>query len=358
MAAFTTGYTDILPDPNNKIGDAGQTDATNGTAGPGYASVSLSSEQKLIMSRTNSQRVSARAIAGHKWNIDIGYNPMTQTEFNPVYSFLLQRNGEIAPFYVSLPQYRTPQNSVFSTYLQETTHPLVMFASTSVAAGSTSMMIRGLRSGASKGVKTLSSIQTYTVTAGNQGKTYTNVPGTGGGGTGATFNVTPASSGVVTPAVTVYNPGYGYTGAITINGANAGGSGNFTVTPNVDSGSGSDRYFQYNYQGLGTPTPGDLFTITDDKFSNHKKAYMVTRVETNDIYKSGTTQPTVNELLIHFTPGLSKNISASDAAAGSYEINFFNPLIRVVSSSKGLQKYSLNANNLYKFKLSLQEALP
>ena len=30
MAAFTTGYTDILPDPNNKIGDAGET-STSGT---------------------------------------------------------------------------------------------------------------------------------------------------------------------------------------------------------------------------------------------------------------------------------------------------------------------------------------
>ena len=356
MAAFTTGYTDILPDPNNKIGDAGETLAT-GSAGPGYASVQLTSDQKVIMSRTNSNRISARAIAGHKWNINIGYNPMTQAQFNPVYSFLLHRVGPINPFFISLPQYRTPQDSVFSTILQEDTHPLVMFTSTSVAAGSTSMMIRGLRSGASKGVKTVSSIGNYTVTSGKEGTTYTNVPGTGGGGTGATFNVTPASAGSnITPTVTVYNPGYGYTGNITIDGANAGGSGTFTVTPAVDSGSGSDRYFQYNYQGLGTPTAGDLFTVTDNKFSNHKKAYMVTRVETNDIYKSGTTQPTVNEVLIHFTPGLSKNISASDASASNFQLNFFNPLIRVVSP-KGLQQYSLDVNNLYKFSLRLEEAL-
>ena len=355
MAAFTTGYTDILPDPNNKIGDAGET-STSGTAGPGYASVQLTSDQKVIMSRTNSQRTSARAVAGHKWNINIGYNPMTQAEFNPVYSFLLHRYGAVNPFYVSLPQYRTPQNSSFSTHLQAGTHPLRMFPTTSVAAGQTSMMIRGLRDGASKGVKSVSSIGSYSVTSGNQGTTYTNVPGTGGGGSDATFNVTPASSGgSVTPAVTVCNPGYGYTGNITIDGANAGGSGTFTVAPTVDSGSGADRYFQYNYKGLGTPLPGDLFTVTDAKATNHYKTYMVTRVETNDIYKSGTTQPTENQVFIHFTPGLSKNISASDASS-TYQLNFFNPLIRVVSP-KGLQQYSLDVNNLYKFSLRLEEAL-
>ena len=53
------------------------------------ARADLTADQKTITSRTNSNRVSARAIAGHKWNIDIGYNPMTQTEFNPVYAFLL-----------------------------------------------------------------------------------------------------------------------------------------------------------------------------------------------------------------------------------------------------------------------------
>ena len=113
MATFSA-YMDILPDPNNKIGAAGQPLST-GTAGPGYSSVALTADQKTITSRTNSNRISARAIAGHKWNIDIGYNPMTQEQFMPIYNFLLHRNGPLNPFYVSLPQYRTPQNSTFST---------------------------------------------------------------------------------------------------------------------------------------------------------------------------------------------------------------------------------------------------
>ena len=53
----------VLPDPNNTIGDAGQ---PAGTAGPGYASVQLTSDQPTLRDRTNSGRILARAIVLHK----------------------------------------------------------------------------------------------------------------------------------------------------------------------------------------------------------------------------------------------------------------------------------------------------
>jgi hypothetical protein len=107
---------DILPDPNNKIMNSGKADNTNGTAGPGFASVQLTSDAKIMRTRTNSGRLIARGIAGHKWKINISYNPMTRAEFEPVYNFLLQKRGGLIPFYVSLPQYRTPQDSDFATH--------------------------------------------------------------------------------------------------------------------------------------------------------------------------------------------------------------------------------------------------
>ncbi|SVD90285.1 uncharacterized protein METZ01_LOCUS443139, partial [marine metagenome] len=107
--AFAT----ILPDPTNKRGSWGANDAS-GDAGPGFASVKLTSDQKMLMSRTNSQRVIARSVAGHKWNIDIGYHPMTREEFEPVYTFLLQQRGSLTPFFAALPQYSEPRNSAFS----------------------------------------------------------------------------------------------------------------------------------------------------------------------------------------------------------------------------------------------------
>jgi len=112
MSGFNT-ILDILPDPNNAIGAGGQ---NSGTAGPGFASVQLTSEQPTMKDFTNSGRLLARAVARHQWKININYNPMTETEFNRLYSFLLHRRGGLSPFFVSLPQYRIPQDTTFATF--------------------------------------------------------------------------------------------------------------------------------------------------------------------------------------------------------------------------------------------------
>jgi len=103
---------DILPDPYHTITPAGE---EGGIAGPGFASVKLSSDQPIMRDRTNSGRLISRTAAYHKWSIDIGYNPMTKTEFDPVYTFLLHKQGTLKPFFVSLPQYRV-QNIANKTF--------------------------------------------------------------------------------------------------------------------------------------------------------------------------------------------------------------------------------------------------
>jgi len=115
MAAFTT-FGNILPNPSVKITYAGEQNAS-GNAGAGYASVKLEGEYKTAMDVTNSGRLVSRANAAHSWKIDITYNPMTRTEFSPVYSFLLEKQGRLKPFYVTLPQHEASQNSSFSSTL-------------------------------------------------------------------------------------------------------------------------------------------------------------------------------------------------------------------------------------------------
>ena len=131
MATFTS-FLDILPDPSNPIGIGGQALATSsgGTNGPGFASVSFSSEAPIQMSRTNSGRVITRSIAGHKWTIQIKYNPMTRDQFEPVYNFLLEKNGRLNPFFVKLPQQSTSRNAAFVS-----ANPTITTATTG-AAGS------------------------------------------------------------------------------------------------------------------------------------------------------------------------------------------------------------------------------
>lgn len=101
----------------------------------------------------------------------------------------------------------------------------------------------------------------------------------------------------------------------------------------------------------GTPKPGDMFTIADASDANHKKAYLVTMVETNALYHVDSTQPGVKECIVHFDPPLTRNVSDNSV------INFANPLIRVKLKNDEFS-YPLNTDNLYQFSLSLEEIEP
>ena len=242
MAQFSE-FQNILPSPSFKIGDAGQDEADGGTKeGPGYASVKLSSAQKTLRSRTNSGRYTARSAAYHMWKVDISYNPMTRAEFMPVYTFLLEKQGGLKPFYISLPQYEAPQDTTFTNFNS------LSFASGKIA-GTTNFLVGGL--------------------------------------------------------------------------------------------------------GTGRPTPGDLFNIVDSSDSNHKKAYMVTRVETNTDWLTAS-QPTATQVRIHCTPPLAKAVASTSTLTFKKDLPTNDgPLIKVVA--KDMQEYSLGTNNLYKFSLSLEE---
>ena len=122
MAEFSS-FQNILPDPNNSIAyDGSATSGNTGlTAGPGFKSIKFSSSAPIQVSRSNSGRLITRGIAGHKWSINITYNPMTRDNFEPIYSFLLQRKGRLNPFYVQLPNQYTSRSSTFNTHLGSNT---------------------------------------------------------------------------------------------------------------------------------------------------------------------------------------------------------------------------------------------
>ena len=134
MAAFSS-FSNRLPDPNFSIEETGK--GGSGTAGPGFASVQFTSNQPVAISRTNSGRVTTRAIAGHNWKIAITYNPMTRDEFEPVYAFLQERRGRLKPFEIVLPQYNAPRSTVTSTIAVDG----------AITAGATNFMVDGVSSG-------------------------------------------------------------------------------------------------------------------------------------------------------------------------------------------------------------------
>ena len=110
-----SAFTNRLPDPNWGISEAGEGHATSYTEGPGFASVKFTANQPVAYSRTNSGRVTTRAIAGQYWSIGITYNPMTRDEFEPIYNFLLEKRGRLKPFFVALPQHATTRTTTSGT---------------------------------------------------------------------------------------------------------------------------------------------------------------------------------------------------------------------------------------------------
>ena len=121
MANFTS-FLDILPDPNNPIGEGGEALATSsgGVLGQGFKTVKVTSNSPTQVSRTNSGRTITRRIAGHTWDINITYNPMTRDQFEPVFNFLLSK-GRLNPFYVQLPNQYSGRNAAFGTHTSSNT---------------------------------------------------------------------------------------------------------------------------------------------------------------------------------------------------------------------------------------------
>jgi len=132
------GFSDLLPDPNNKINNAGAVDAT-GSAGPGFAKIKFTSENTTQVSRTISGRGVTASPSYHKWSFDISYNPMTRDEFDPVGAFLESRRGRLNPFYVILPQHAGPKIAAFGTNN--------LTATFTTPAGSPTIMISGVSAG-------------------------------------------------------------------------------------------------------------------------------------------------------------------------------------------------------------------
>ena len=140
MTDFST-YQNTLPDPNNNFAESGGVGSGTDGPGPGYASVKLASEQPLLNTRTNSGRLISRSLSGHKWNIDISYNPMTREEFEPVSSFIMQQKGSLQPFFVSLPQYRLPRDTTFAAIDVSTTAFTAASSATNGIAGQKTILV-------------------------------------------------------------------------------------------------------------------------------------------------------------------------------------------------------------------------
>jgi len=143
MPTFTD-FSNLLPDPVNKINAAGALDSS-GSTGPGFAKVKFSSSHSTNISRTISGRGVGTTQGSHFWEFSINYNPMTRDEFEPVSTFLETRRGRLYPFYVILPQHAAPRDSAFATWCAANLNGVTV--SELHTAGSSSILIDGIITG-------------------------------------------------------------------------------------------------------------------------------------------------------------------------------------------------------------------
>jgi len=101
----------------------------------------------------------------------------------------------------------------------------------------------------------------------------------------------------------------------------------------------------------GTPKSGDILNISDPANINHLKAYKVTWVETNALYKVGTTQPSTSQIRVHISPPLQKTSSDNS------DIVWISPKFRVITRGN-LREYELSTEGLYSYSLDLEEIQP
>ena len=125
----------VLPDPNNNITPSGESSGTGAVAGPGFSSVTLTSQQPYVMNRSNSGLAFKSINRYQKFTVDIRYNSLTKAEFNVVYPFLLQRQATLEAFFVELPQYGNSNAGTKNITLSST-----------VAAGSTELTLNNINS--------------------------------------------------------------------------------------------------------------------------------------------------------------------------------------------------------------------
>ena len=152
---------------------------------PAFNAINLKSESPTLFSESVNGRQQSRKIGGQKWTFTASYAPLTRTEFNPVFAFVVSQQGRHGVF------------TVVPTEISNTSGTASGTVTTSAATlGAASVTVSGLTGALKAGdlVKFSGHTKVYMLTADRSGSgamaitpplisavgsetvTYTNVP--------------------------------------------------------------------------------------------------------------------------------------------------------------------------------------
>lgn len=101
---------------------------------PEFQAINIESKHSNVKSETVSGRMQVRTLGGQRWSFTAKYNPMTRTEFNPVYAFVISQQGMLGTFTIVPPVIGNSSGDVSGTALVNAT----------TSAGATSVAMDGI----------------------------------------------------------------------------------------------------------------------------------------------------------------------------------------------------------------------
>lgn len=128
---------------------------------PEFQAINIESKHSNVKSETVSGRMQVRTLGGQRWSFTAKYNPMTRTEFNPVYAFVISQQGMLGTFSITPPVVGSTSGDATGS----------MTASSAGAVGANAVAITGITGTVKAGdfVKFAGHSKVYMVTADRAG---------------------------------------------------------------------------------------------------------------------------------------------------------------------------------------------
>ncbi len=87
-----------------------------------FLAVNIKSNQKTLLSETDSGKTFRRQVQGQRFSFTIQYPPMKRSEFAPIMAFIMQQRSRKENFTVSMPSYLNAQGNESGTLLVNGVH--------------------------------------------------------------------------------------------------------------------------------------------------------------------------------------------------------------------------------------------
>ena len=87
-----------------------------------FTAYNIKSNQKTLISETDSGKTFRRQVQGQRWSFTISYPPMTRSDFAPIMAFIIKQRSRKETFTITFPSYLNAQGNESGTLLVNGAH--------------------------------------------------------------------------------------------------------------------------------------------------------------------------------------------------------------------------------------------